>query len=242
MAKIRFYPFNQDTINFGVEPTPAVRNMPQWYKNQPSYSGNEEEYLKNGFSSSTIKRCMPIFDAMSSGYMLYFPCDIYIDTTNDENVINWSVPQNLKYMKRDLVSTHTPEQVSAYPIDKDKYHKQVFRVLPFWAVGTDAGYSCMFIQPIHRDPLPFKLFSGVIDTDKFVSDGHLSMLIEKGFKGVIEKGTPLAQVIPFKRDAFQMELVDVETSIKVVSKQRISIRSKFKNAYRDLLRQKKEYK
>lgn len=242
MAKVRFYPFSQDTLNLDIAPTPAIKKIPLWYKQQSTYSGDENSYLAKGFSSSTVKRCMPFFDGITAGYIIYVPCDIYIDTTLDDEKIHFSIPETLKYLKKELISSHTPEQVSSYPIDKDKYHKQVFRILPLWAVGTQDGYSCLFTQPMHQDPVPFKLFPAIIDTDKFASDGHLSMLIEKGFKGILEKGTPLVQVIPFKREAFNMELVGMEESIKFLSKQRISIRSKFKNAYRDLLRVKKEYK
>jgi hypothetical protein len=68
------------------------------------------------------------------------------------------------------------------------------------------------------------------------------MYIEKDFKGVIERGTPLVQVIPFKREKYEMEIVDIQTSAKIINKQRVSVRSRFKNFYRDNLREKKEYK
>jgi hypothetical protein len=241
MAKVKFYPFNQETIDMSPKPTPASKNIPQWYKKQPAYGGDEEQFLKKGASSSTVKRCMPIFDALNSGYLIYFPCDVYIDATDPEK-ISWSIPEKMKMIKRDLVSSHSPEQVSHYPRDEKKYHKEVFRILPFWSVGTESGYSCLFTHPIHRDGLPFQAFSAIIDTDQFISDGHLSMYIEKDFKGVIERGTPLVQVIPFKREKYEMEMVDPETSAKVIGKQRMSVRSRFKNFYRDSLRQKKEYK
>lgn len=241
MTNIKFYPFSQETIDMSPAPTPASKNIPQWYKRQPAYGGNEEEFIKRGFSGSTVKRCMPVFDALNSGYIIYFPCDIYVDATDPEK-ITWSIPEKMKFLKRDLVSTHSPEQVSEYPRNEKRYHKEVFRVMPFWAVGTDTGYSCLFTHPIHRDPLPFQAFSAIVDTDNFVTDGHLSMYIEKDFKGVIERGTPLVQVIPFKREKYQMELVDLATSTKVVGKQRMSVRSRFKNFYRDHLREKKEYR
>lgn len=241
MSKVKFYPFSQETIDIAPLPTPASKNIPDWYKKQPAYGGNEEEFLKRGFTASTVKRCMPVFDALNSGYIIYFPCDIYIDATNPEKIA-WSLPENMKMLKRDLVSTHSPEQVSHYPRDEKRYHKEVFRIMPFWSVGTDSGYSCLFTHPIHRDALPFQAFSATIDTDKFVSDGHLSMYIEKDFKGIIERGTPLVQVIPFKRDKYEMELVDIKDSSKFINKQRLFVRSKFKNFYRDNLREKKEYK
>lgn len=241
MKKISFYPFSQETIDMSPPPTPASKNIPDWYKKQPAYGGDEEKALKGGHSTSTVKRCMPVFDSMTSGYIIYFPCDVYIDATDPEK-ITWSIPDKMRMIRKDLVSSHSPEQVSHYPRDEKKYHKDVFRILPFWSVGTEAGYSCLFTHPIHRDKLPFKAFTAIIDTDNFISDGHLSMYIEKDFKGIIERGTPLAQVIPFKRESYAMELVGLEKAAKEISKQRMSVRSKFKNFYRDHLRQKKEYR
>lgn len=241
MPKVKFYTFSKETEVIAPKPTPASKHMPQWYKNQPAYFGNENDFNKQGFSSSTVKKCMPIFDAMSAGYIMYAPCDIFIDATNPEK-IEWSIPATLKFLERDLVAFHTPEQTGSYPKDETKYHKQIFRMMTFWAISTEPGYSAMFIQPIHRDNSPLKAFEGLVDTDKFISDGHFSFLVEKNFKGVIERGTPLIQVIPFKREEFSSEIISAEKSAPVYSKQRFFVRSKFKHAYKLFMRSKKEYK
>lgn len=242
MAKIRFYPFSKETMAISPAPTPASKNIPEWYKKQPAYGGNDEEMMiKSGGSTSTIKRCLPIFDMINSGYIIYIPCDIYMDATDPEK-LKWSLPHFASQLKRDLVSSHAPEQVSNYPLNEKQYHKQIFRIMPFWAVGTEKGYSCLFTEPFHADPVPFRTFGGIVDTDKYIADGHYSIQIEKGFKGVIERGTPLVQVTPFKRDNYSMELVDVEESNGILVSQRLLIRSKFKNFYRNHLRVSKEYK
>jgi hypothetical protein len=241
MANIKFYPFNQETVDFTPKPQPAYKDLPDWYKLQPGYAGDEKNFLSKGMSSSTIKRCMPIYDVISGGYIVYFPCDIFIDATNPEKLF-FAIPEGVKGIKNALVSYHSEPQVSHYPRETDIYHKEIFRVMPFWSVGTDSGYSCLFTQPFHREPVPFKLFSAVIDTDTYISDGHLSMYIKKDFKGTIERGTPLAQIIPFKRDSYEMSLAGPEEANILLSKQRIKVRSKFNNFYRNHLRQRKDYK
>jgi hypothetical protein len=239
-SEITFYPFNEETKAITPHPTPASKNIPNWYKKQQAYHSDENEAMKKGQSSSTIKRCMPIFDIMNSGYIIYFPCDIYIDATDPEKIV-WSIPEGVKLIKRDLISSHSSGQVSEYPRDTDKYHKEVFRVLPFWSISTEDGYSCLFTHPFHGEKVPFSMFSAIVDTDKFITDGHFSMYIEKNFKGVIERGTPMIQVIPFKRENYKMTISSVQDSIIAVGKQRLFLRSKFKNYYRNLLRSKKEY-
>jgi len=241
MANIKFYPFNQETVDFTLPPQPSYKHLPDWYKMQPGYAGDENNFLSRGMSSSTVKRCMPMYDVISSGYIIYFPCDIFIDATNPEKLF-FSIPEGVKGIKNTLVSFHSEQQVSHYPREAEIYHKEIFRIMPFWSVGTDKGYSCLFTQPFHREPVPFQIFSAVIDTDNYISDGHLSMYIKKDFRGRIERGTPLAQIIPFKRDSYEMSLATVEESQKKLQGQRFLVRSKFNNFYRNHMRQRKDYK
>jgi hypothetical protein len=82
----------------------------------------------------------------------------------------------------------------------------------------------------------------VSTTDNYISDGFLSMYIKKDFRGTIERGTPLAQIIPFKRDSYEMSLAGPEEANILLSKQRFLVRSKFSNFYRNHMRQRKDYK
>ena len=50
-----------------------------------------------------------------------------------------------------------------------------------------------FILTIQLDMIPGY-------TDKEVLNFHLPMWLKKDFIGIIKKGTPIAQIIPFKRD------------------------------------------
>lgn len=241
MSIIKFYPFSEGTKSFAPVPQPASKMLPEWYKRQPASIGDDKDFMPKGGVNSTIKRCMPVFDLLTAGYIITFPMDLYIDATNP-NKIEWSVPSPLKNFGSDMVATHTAEQVSQYPIDKDSFHKDVFRILPFWSVGTDKGYSTLFTHPYHRDDMPFQAFSAIVDTDGFISDGHLSMFIKKDFKGLIKQGTPLVQVIPFKREEWQMEIVDPEESNPILKAQRLAIRSAFRFGYKDKFRSRKEYR
>ena len=242
MNKVTFYPFSEKTESFVPRPEPSSKCMPEWYKKQPGFIGDEfKEYISKGTMSSTIKRCMPIFDLITAGYVFKFPMDVYVDATNPEK-LTWSVPNELKFLGNDMIATHTHEQVSEYPVNLDIYHKQIFRILPFWAMMTPKGYSTIFTQPFHRDPVPFKPFEAIIDTDKFASDGHLSMYIEKNFKGIIKQGTPLVQAIPFKREMWESEFIPHEKGKNEIERQRLLVRSSFRNSYKEKFRQKKEYK
>jgi hypothetical protein len=99
----------------------------------------------------------------------------------------------------------------------------------------------LFVQPQYSDDTPLTALQAIVDTDAFVSDGHLSFLVQKGFKGVIKQGTPLVQIIPFKRESWKMDIVSPEESAKKMGTQRLQVRSSFTNSYKNKFRSKKDY-
>ena len=70
-------------------------------------------------------------------------------------------------------------------------------------IKTPKGYSCLYTHPLNRHDLPFTTLSGIIDTDSVIHEGHIPFFIKKDFEGVIKSGTPIIQVIPFKRENWQ---------------------------------------
>jgi hypothetical protein len=236
--EIKFYPFSENTSLFAPEPISASKLVPEWYRKQPGLVDTGNDFI-NGGLGATVKKCMPIFDAITMGYFILAPCDIYVDATDPEK-LSYSVPLKIKQFQSDLFSIHTPEQYDHYPIDKSIYHKQLLRIFPFWSVETTKGYSCFYLQPMHRD-LDTLAIPGVIDTDRLVSEGHMSFLIKSNFKGVIKQGTPLIQIIPFKRDSWIKKIVSSADAIRVLAKQRFMVRSKFSNAYKDNFWSRKDY-
>lgn len=239
MPIIKFHQFSDKTSEFAQPPTPSAKNLPEWYKTQPALAPGKTN-MAQGELASTIKKCMPIFDSITAGYVITAPCDIYVNATNPNELV-YSVPRQLREFKGDLFSVHSIEQYSEYPIDTNRYHKQLLRVQPFWSVETPSGYSCLFVNPINR-PSPLLAFSGIIDTDAFISQGHLSFMVEKDFDGIIKQGTPLIQVIPFKRESWESEVEDAAVSAKKIDWQGFQLRSVFQNAYKNKFRAKKEYK
>ena len=45
------------------------------------------------------------------------------------------------------------------------------------------------------------MIPAIVDTDKEVLNFHFPMWLKEEFTGIITKGTPLAQIIPFKERA-----------------------------------------
>jgi hypothetical protein len=240
MVKIKFYPFNVESEGFAPYPEPALKMIPDWYKKQTS-AGSDEDTLSRGFTSSTIKRCMPFFDLMTSGYMLLMPCDVYIDASNPEQ-LKHTAPEAIKDVTENLFSSHNREQYAELPYDRQYYHKDLLRINPLWGVSTPAGYSTIFVNPMYQDPGPLEAIGAMVDTDEYISRGHLSFFVKSGFVGVVKQGTPLVQIFPFKREPWQMERINAEQSEKATDRQFLKLRSTFINGYKNKMRSKKEYR
>ena len=51
--------------------------------------------------------------------------------------------------------------------------------------------------------LPFQTLSAVVDTDKHNVPTHFPFFMKHGFEGKIPLGTPIVQIIPFKRQEWK---------------------------------------
>jgi hypothetical protein len=78
-----------------------------------------------------------------------------------------------------------------------------------------------------------------VDTDKWPQRFPYTFFIKEGFSGTIHAGTPLLQVIPFKRENFESEIIDLE--LKDVERLRQISVSRFSNAYKKLFWTRKKF-
>jgi hypothetical protein len=110
-----------------------------------------------------------------------------------------------------------------------------------WAIKTPKGYSTMFIQPMHRES-PFTILPGIVDTDTYTAPINFPFIInDLKFEGLIPKGTPIAQVIPFKRDSWSIKFGG-EKEIKELEQVKENLATKFFDKYKSMFRSNKEYK
>jgi hypothetical protein len=175
-------------------PQPARSLIPDWYKSASAHIDKEEfKILSGGKRNGTYKKCVPFMDAITSGYVITLPADVMV-TKNDkgEQVFQWIVDGN-------IVALHDKKEHPGFPIPKN-YSNRVFTWIGQYIVKTPKGYSCLFTHPLNNYGLPFRVLSGVVDTDNYGMPVDSPFMIEKDFTGIIPEGTPICQVIPFKRN------------------------------------------
>jgi hypothetical protein len=215
-------------------PTPSLKIIPEWYKKTPSYINNEKKPDGAGNTTATIKKCMPVFDALTAGYIISTYVDIYISKTEDGNV-------KIEAPSFDPLGFHPIEQAELIP-GKNKKTKQFPKWINPWGIKTPNGYSCLFLPPMHHPNEFFKVLPGIVDTDEYISPINFPFMFnDPEFTGLIPAGTPMVQVIPFKRDSWEMEFgtqKDVKKHFEVSSK----LRSVFFDSYKNKFRKNKEYR
>lgn len=212
------------------KPQPASAFIPDWYKNTESYVGGKKATNGQGSTTATIKKCIPVFDAITAGYIITLPADVMVSLKDGAQYFEWA--------NFNLISFHPIEQAPLHPIRNEQpYPKWVNH----WAIKTPKGYSALFVQPFHRESL-FTILPGIVDTDTYTAPVNFPMVInEPNFEGIIPKGTPIAQVIPFKRDAFKMEFGKQKEMIEQ-SNVSNKLYTKFFDKYKTMFWHRKEYK
>lgn len=205
------------------EPIPANKELPEWYKDTPSYI-NGKKIVNRIIPGMTVKRCIPFFDAMAAGYYLKTHSDIKIDKQISQN---------------NAIGFHDIKEAEKHPISNGfNYLKFINR----WAIETPKGYSCLFINPMHNGSGIFKILEGIVDTDNYTYPVNIPfVLTDPLWEGIIPAGTIFAQVIPFKRDSFEMEF-GKHKELSKINHIYIKLVSSISNAYRNFWRSEKVYK
>jgi hypothetical protein len=216
------------------KPKPASEYVPQWYKDAKSYmdSSGKKVPTLDGTPMATIKRCMPLWDMMTAGYILETPYDIYIRQTPDGPHFQWG--------NNDAIAFQHINQFQNHPNFRDINY--AVRIVIPWSIKTPKGWSIMVIQPQHHELSPIECSSGIIDTDNFSIPFNMFLkLRDLNFEGLIPAGTPFLQVIPFKRESWTLELGKEEERKKYVS-DTYKFNRVFFDRYKKFWWNKKEYK
>lgn len=214
------------------EIVPANKILPDWYKSMTSYDGQEKYEFRDGIKPSTIKKCIPVLDAISSGYLIRLQSDLKIHF-NEDSYEYFPAPRSLP-----VIDFHPVFQAKLYPADLSGY-EALPKILNSIGIKTPKGYSCMFVPPMHRDNV-IQILPGIVDTDSYNAPVSFPFLISKEkFSGVIPAGTPIVQIIPFKRDPWELEFSeDLELKNKTDNK----LFATFYNGYRNLFWSRKSFK
>jgi hypothetical protein len=201
--KIQFIASDDHVYEVRERPYPAAKNIPEWWKEIPKYSNSENVLKLDPKATITVKQCAPVLDMFTSGYIIPLWADILVSQINGEPHVQWATSAN-------VLDSWDSKQSSLFkqPIG---FNKTAFKYLHGWKIKTPPGWSSMFIHPASYQDLPIRAIPGIVDTDILDSLINCPFFIKDGFEGVIKKGTPMVQVIPFKRENWISEFSKQES-------------------------------
>jgi len=201
MNKIIFHSnrlYNQSSNKF--HPIPAKKSVPDWYSKASRFEKDENgnTYLNHlGGEVFSFKACPALVDIFTSGYLYVTPCDLTFYKNGNKIEIK---------TERGFEDFCGPRQAMREFVVPYGYEEDHFHWYPNWAPSLPEGYSAIYVNPINRFDLPFISTAGIIDNDKMDTPGLVPFFIRKDFEGTIPAGTPYLQIIPFRREDWEMEI------------------------------------
>lgn len=237
--KITFTP--QDELAAAVlqPPSPAMKSLPAWYKSMEKHvHGDKTAGIHPHIGSSTnttLRACAPFQDAMGAGYIWTAPVDIEIRDNDGAWSFRWRTEGS-------FVTSHTEEQHPGLPAvhGGDEF---VLKWKCDYSIKTPPGWSMFFTHPLNRHDLPFRTFSGIVDTDTYPHGVQFPFqLITSMIDGpiIIEKGTPLCQMFPVKREAWATEVSPYEPDR--IRAEHFDFHSRIRRSYKSKFWRRKEFK
>ena len=202
---------NEQLISFLHEPDnawvtpiiPASKALPDWYKRLPVRTEELQPW-----DAATVKSCMPFFDAMVQGYVMPLWADLHVKTEstkkgNPSPTFTWGIYGDT------VVERHTPLQTGEMPaMEESLGHSGAFKIMSPWIIKTPPGYSSLFIAPLNNSPKYMNFVSAIVSTDSYNNYINFPFIWTgpEDWTGIISQGTPIIQIIPFKRVNFKHEV------------------------------------
>lgn len=213
-------------------PSPSIDNLPEWYKKQKSYI-DETKRVNHDGANLTIKKCIPVLDALGMGYIMFTQKDIWVDQTKLGPVYRWRGLES-------AVEFHPFEQADQHPQGHPNYAYP--KIINPYSIKTPNGYSIYFKNVSNHYNNFFEIIEGVVDTDKYTFPVNFPFIMkDKTWDGLIPAGTPIAQIIPFKREKWKLQNGS-EKEIKEQETHKKMLISNFFNSYKKLFWERKEFK
>jgi len=221
------------------EPELASHFMPKWFNDMPAHHGSGSNII------NTAKRCVPMLDVMAAGYIIPLWTDLKITYPEEENRevrFSWRFGSSVTSAENIVTMAGAPDPKVFFDIDGLNISTTVWKLNCPWIITTPPGYSCLYTIPFNHPLTNMHFISGIVDTDTYTNEVNFPFLwASNSWEGLISAGTPLMQVIPFRRDSFKAEIEYLQDD-KVTLGVKNSIDTVYENAYRKKFWERKLWK
>ena len=192
-----------------LHPEPAKFHIPEWYKNVPNPEPQDE---------LTIKACKPFLDSLLAGYILKNPVEqkIHFNVPGPDGKLNTRVEVSQELVQsgfKGIVGFNTGEEVHSIgqvggmscPYAKQNKGFAIYKIINPWTVIVPKGYSVLYTTPLNRPENRFEILSGIVDGPNILPTNFPCVFKKEGI-WTLNKGDPVAAVIPFKTENWKMKI------------------------------------
>lgn len=206
MPTIEFHTYNKETLR-DFKPVLASSIQPDWWKRAKAGE------LTRGMVQQTIRSCPAMDDWLKSGWILLSNRDIHVingiggDDKGKKTFATYD-PHDSGYNSSSHPITQTLDAFEY--LGEDKPIKDAFKMRNPWNIKTPEGYSCFYLDPFLFQNNHFACWQGIIDTDTFnvgMDNAQIIFYPKVDHSFVIPKGTPLCQIIPYKREKWNASYI-----------------------------------
>jgi hypothetical protein len=231
---IEFFCTDENVLEYW-HPKPASSCVPEEISN---LENPKERYKNKEKPIVNMKACIPAMDYLTSGYIIHNAYEVELATifNNFKETVTIKTAETIEQDSADAFARKSMAlfEKETCPISRQNIKiKQYFKFRSMWSIKTPPGYSCLVMQPFYLPDNEIQILPGIVDTDSYHLPISVVGYVTSKDKIRIPPGTALLQIIPFKRDDWEMS----------VSKDVPSDKSKFFiwNTYRRLSHAVKKY-
>jgi len=176
-------------------------------------------------------KCPGIFSIMSKGWIQRAYQDIHIKTFEEDQLIeircnfDQRTSKYGKYIGK-YVSSHNPNQLTIHKKFQPSTSKIIIKIQSPWIAEIPKGYSLLMMPVAYNDAVHFTAATGLIKNTNFLNVQLYWHSPDK--ENVIEKGTPLNQMILIKDISNDFELEEISNIDEFINETSNSHFEKFK--------------
>ena len=192
-------------LNKELLPQPAIKYIPNWYKNMkvPHTIDKERPILSKILKPKTIKQCPSFVEMFNEGYILPAPTDIYIYLNGDK--FEWRTPITYKtFHNNGEIDFHADIQMVDH-LPSNSNIKAIFKIIFPYVLFGPKGYNLKIMPVPYAFNNDYHANYGIQDLDNiFEINVQINFTSDKN-EILIKRGDPIALVIPYKKDKFDVE-------------------------------------
>lgn len=179
----------------------SSKHLPEWWK---KIDKNEGCNVLSGIPSSpgSVKKCPAITDFILNGFIMNLWTDLYIDPTTYPDP---TFEPALQYGPSITINVETSYSYRVPKHVVDEYPHTI-KIQSPWLAETTKGYSIYVTDPFYHFNKDFKIVPGIVDTDVY-NIITLQVMLKRSKPFVIPFGTPIAHILPFKREKLSFNVL-----------------------------------